>query len=183
VQSRAIFQIESIESTSVPAPFALRSPFSQLVNSESLARFEYRNEHGTFAVVSMATDFYAGSEVTGLIDFRESNSDNAGLCIGVTIRLIRTEIYLATGATESTTLSEINLNTPSVQFSCVRRFAIFLPFQTTADFATDIFSVHYSIECLFFVKRTDEQYKLLISIHVFPPQITLLNPRNPISAS
>ena len=174
VQSTASFSIDSIDSTSVPAPFSLECPF-QNTPKRPIETFPIKYKNKILANLLMSTDVAAGSEFTGLIDLRSSELQNVPIDI-VVISIIQNEIFEATGVNEA---SVVEVQNYDMRNTISQRFTLPISFETTADFGTNIFYVNYLIEFTFQIG--EDVVKFHNPIHIFPPTLSLSIPRSPIN--
>lgn len=171
IQINSKFEISASESVSVPAPFALSSPF-QLQPMRPAENYQVKNEGNLIAIISMSPDVFAGSEATGLIDLRQSNLQIDVVIISIT----RNEIYEANGINESAILKTFSFD---MKNTIAKRFNLPISFNNAAEFGTNIFNVSYSIDFRFQIGNEFIQWST--PLHIFPPQISLSTPRSPIN--
>ena len=170
-QATATFDIEAIEGETFPG-LALACPFVEQPNNKEET---FPIETGTGELVSrvtLAREARAGSEVSCVIDFKESHWPS----VTVHAQLQRIEIYESSGINEVTCIGEAKMATKSI---ILRRFSIPLPFTTPADFTTDMFSVSYKLHVRF-TNGTGDSVEWSTPIAVFPPQVSLSTPRKPM---
>ena len=171
IQSNSKFDINALESVSVPAPFALSNPFQESAK-RPIENYQIRNDGNEIAVISMSPDVFAGTEVDGLIDLRQSNTQVDLVIISIT----RNEIYEANGINESNIIETKQFD---MKNAIAKRFNIPISFNAVAEFSTDIFIVSYSIDFRF--QMANEFVQWSTPLHIFPPQISLSTPRSPIN--
>ena len=173
VQSKSKFQIEAFESTSIPAPFSLESPFKQtsFKPSEDITVVK---EGKTIAIIQMTNEFCIGTEITGLIDLRNIQS-NLDLVI---LSICRNEIYQNNDINESAIIETLTLD---MKNNIARRFRIPLTFNYVSDFSSNLFTVNYSLNFRFQNGNEFTQYSL--PLHIYPPNLCLTTPRSPLNAN
>lgn len=174
-QSLGVFDIEAVIGESMPAPFALACPFKEQPNTNiEIARLN-TSEHN-IAAIAMTKEFNTGTEVTGVIDMKESTKryDN------VVVSLVRKEQYGDTGISEVSTIGCAKM---CLRNTLMKRFYLPLPFQTPAEFATDMFVLSYSVEFRFGNENDADTLVWSTPIHVFPPKVSLSTPRTPTCSS
>lgn len=171
IQTNSKIEISASESISVPAPFALSSPFQEQ-QQRPIENYQVKKDGNLIAVISMSPDVSAGSEANGLIDLRQSNLQIDLVVISIT----RNEIYEANGINESAIIVNLSFD---MKNTIAKRFNIPISFNAVAEFGTDIFNVSYSIDFRFQLGNEFVQWST--PLHIFPPKISLSTPRSPIN--
>ena len=168
-QATATFEIDAKEGDTFPG-LALACPFPEEPSGEVEASNVELETGDKVACVSLAHEFRAGSEVAGVIEFWNSDVRS------VSIELQRVEMYEGSGANE---VAVIGSKQVSAENMIMRRFSVPLPFNTPADFSTDMFSVSYKLKLVFFIGE-GENVEWSAPIRVFPPKVSLSTPRKPM---
>ncbi|EAY17724.1 hypothetical protein TVAG_170380 [Trichomonas vaginalis G3] len=168
-QNTATFTLTSIESASIPSPIALLSPFPP-VQEKSLDIFSIKQGDSIVASLKLKLSARSGGDFSGIIDMKESTSG----VTSVNIRIIRVEKF-SNDVTDQTIIVNENLPLDKI---IMRRFSLPMPFNTPAEFVTDLFECSYSAEFNFIGPAG--AWKWVAPLQVLPPLLSLSMPRQAI---
>lgn len=168
-QQMGKFEINAVESNSLPAPFSLASPFN--FNANNIIN-EYKITNGSlkYAVIKMGNFFHSGTEVTGVIKVIENIKE-------VEVRIKRDEFYKSIGLNEISVISSSTINLENI---IMKRFNIPLTFQTVSNFSTEIINVKYIASFKF--KLENDVFDWEVPIHIYPPLLSLSTQRTPVNS-
>lgn len=174
-QNDARFEVNPIQSISVPAPFSLCSMYSLPKDIFRLQEFPIELDNNLLATISIPLTSQVGEKFSGLINI---NLKSDIIPKRVTISLLRREDF----PNISQTFSKVIISDViDLQFVVSRRFSVQIPFASSTDFATNFFQVSHYLIMDFSCDQKTKQWSH--PYHLLPPKLTLSTPRSPVTGS
>lgn len=168
-QATAQFSFNSIEASSIPSPIALLSPFPK-VNDKTTELFSIKQGNSLVASLKLTLSAKSGGDFSGIVDMKDASSG----VTSVDVKIIRVEKFSNDVVEQSTIVNE-KLGLEKI---IMRRFSLPIPFNTPADFTTDLFDLSYIVEFLF--NSPNGVWKWSSPLQILPPIISLSMPRQVI---
>jgi len=167
VQHNSIFNIESVESLSIPSPYSLACPY-QLPTNRPIESFLIKdNEHGEIACIRLCLIINTGSLFTGIIEVK-----NAPMLKSCKISITRSESY-SSGVLEKDSIANQNINLVGI---VAKSFALSIPFTSSSEFSTELFKLKYQAEIILVGESCTWNWSSPLCI--LPPVISLSVPRS-----